>query len=121
MKQEQLIDYLGSARTGFLARKDELRSEGRIDESTFEQIKANVCEICLSIWRKGDELYGGQQEAVARFFRQQLDHLTKQWTQAQTTAAAHQDEQNSHIEAIKLTQIEAIRRRFETNGSEQHD
>lgn len=112
----QLPSYLDKTIKNSLTRKEQLRREGRTDESNFEQIKANVCAICRSIWQEGGHLYGGDQEGFARFFTQQLARMAAQWRRAHDTAAVHGDAEQVLIEDIKLAQIEDIRETFESNG-----
>ena len=84
-----------------LKQKTALHADGRIDEASFMQIRANVYGIFRSVYTamKGD----------LSTLQEKLTSIPAAWEGALANAEAHSDTQQAHIERIKLETAAAIR------------
>lgn len=77
-----------------------LRAEGREDEASFARIRANIHDICRTIYEVCGRTAPG--EGLRAAYLKQLDRLAVEWSAARTRALEHDDRCKAAIEDIKL-------------------
>ena len=84
-----------------MAQKAALQADGRFDEASFMQIRANVFGIFRSVYTA---LKGDTSQLLAR-----LTSIPAAWEAALQEAERHGDDARAHIERIKLETAASIR------------
>lgn len=85
-------------------RKAALLADGREDEAVFEQVRGNVYEIFLTVWKLGKG---------TQFFREKLTTIPMSWHAAAMKAKCHDDAAAVMLETIKLETVQEIRAALE--------
>lgn len=93
-------------------RSGELVAEERIDEATFEKIKANVYDIFRTVWSAALRTCKGDPDAAGRFFVQKTEEIPANWAAAYDRAKQYNDAAKMQIEQIKLDTIGEIKDSF---------
>ena len=113
---EQKVSKLNSYFEGQIAlcgqRNKELLADERMDEATFEKVKANVYDIFRTILSVAVKTCKGDPGAVQRFFVQKAEQIPSSWIAAYDKAKQHNDVVKMQIEQIKLDTIHEIRENF---------
>jgi hypothetical protein len=113
---EQKVSKLNSYFEGQIAlcgqRNKELLADERMDEATFEKVKANVYDIFRTILSVAVKTCKGDPGAVQRFFVQKAEQIPSNWIAAYDKAKQHNDVVKMQIEQIKLDTIHEIRENF---------
>lgn len=97
----QFINWCDERTRECLTQKAALHADGREDEASFMQIRANVYGIFRSVCTA---LKGDTTQLLAR-----LTSIPASWETALSEAERHGDEARAHIERIKLETAAAIR------------
>lgn len=105
----EMISFLQETISACQKAKQQLRLEGQKDESNFEQIRINVCEIWRAVDAAGSRQFEQTPEQYQHFLKERLDQLQHTWTNALNLARDHGDPEQSLIEQIKLSQLGEIR------------
>lgn len=113
---EQKVSRLNSYFDGQIAlcgqRSKELLADERMDEATFEKVKANVYDIFRTILSVAVKTCKADPGAVQRFFIQKAEQISSSWVAAYDKAKQHSDVVKMQIEQIKLDTIHEIRENF---------
>ncbi len=107
-KQQQMTQWLDGKISSHGARCEELQRDDRRDEANFEKIAGNVYDIFRTVLSAAEKPCGGQEAAVADFFRKRLEQIPGSWQAAYQQAEAHGDTKKMHIERIKLDAVAEI-------------
>ena len=93
-------------------RNKELLADARVDEASFEKVKANVYDIFRTILSVAVKTGKGDPGAVQRFFIQKAEQIPSNWAVSYEKAKEHHDAVKIQIEQIKLDTIQEIRENF---------
>ncbi len=93
-------------------RNKELLADERIDEATFEKVKANMYDIFRTILSVAVETCKGDPEAIRCFFMLRAEQIPSNWAAAYDKAKQHNDAVKMQIEQIKLDTIGEIKNQF---------
>ena len=108
----KLNDYFNDQIAVCDRRNKELLADERMDEATFETVKANVYDIFRTILSVAVKTCKGDPGAVQRFFVQKAEQIPSNWTVSYEKAKENNDAIKMQIEQIKLDTIHEIRENF---------
>ncbi len=111
-KVSRLNSYFDEKITICGQRNKELLADERIDEATFEKVKANVYDIFRTILSVAGKTCKGDPEAIRRFYMQKTEQIPSNWVAAYDKAKQHNDAVKMQIEQIKLDTIGEIKDSF---------
>lgn len=113
---EQKVSKLNDYFEGQIAlcgqRNKELLADERMDEATFEMVKANVYDIFRAILSVAVKTCKGDPDAVQRFFVQKAEQIPSSWSAAYDKAKQHNDAVKMCLEQVKLDAIGEIKENF---------
>lgn len=93
-----------------LHQADALRAEGRGDEATFERIRANIYDICRTVYAVCART--AEASAFQSAYLQKLDRLPQSWEASLALAREHGDDAKAFIEQLKLNTLASVRARY---------
>lgn len=93
-------------------RNKELLADDRMDEATFEKIKANVYDIFRTILSVAAKTAKNDPEKLKQSFTLKAEQIPSNWRIAHEKAKQHEDVVKMKIEQIKLDTIDEIKDTF---------
>ena len=108
----KINNYFDGQNSLCVQRRMDLRAEGRMDESVFENVKENVYNIFRSVLSASVKTSKNDPVAAKDFFLQKLEEIPSNWRMAYETARQNDDAGKMQIEQIKLAAVREIREAF---------
>ena len=93
-------------------RNQDLLADDRMDEATFEKIRANVYDIFRTILSVAAKAAKNDPEEVKQAFALKAEQIPSNWNIAYEKAKQHDDAVKMKIEQIKLDTIHEIKETF---------
>lgn len=93
-------------------RSQAMAADSRQDEADFEKITSNIYEIFRTMLSVAVSTHRDSADDVCRFFLEKLEHIPSNWSVALEKAKSHDDVEKAHIESLKLSTVEDIRKNF---------
>lgn len=103
--------YILEQKESFQQERLRLEERGCADEAAFAQIRANICDAFLAVWRTVGI-------ASPDTYRQKLREIPSHWEKRRQTAASFGDEKTVMIEGIKLDTARMLSEEFERRMQE---
>ena len=100
----EIIRFCDEQMADCIRRSKQLRSDSRMDEARFEQIRSNV----YGIFRSVIQTLGNHPEQLAK----KLEEIPQVWEASLQQAEAHDDAEKAHIERIKLETARSIKKQW---------
>ena len=108
-QQQKFESYLDEQIAACKQRSKLLAEDDRMDEGTFEKIRANVYEIFKTILSVAERVCGNDDSAKKEFFLQKAEQIPANWAASYEKAKQNEDARKMHIESIKLDAIQEIK------------
>lgn len=112
MKQKAFAAWLDGQIALCKERRQALLTDERRDEATFEKVRANVYDICRTLFAVAQRTCEGDAEAASRFFLLKTGQIPQSWAAAYERAKRHGDAEKMAIEKLKLETVEEVKAAF---------
>lgn len=108
----EFMDYLTASIEGCKEQEKKLAQEGREDEATLQKIRANIYDICKTMYRVWSGL--NLEKTATDSYPARLDSLRKSWQGAYDKARVHEAAENILVEETKLEVLTEVQKKFQT-------
>lgn len=105
-------EYLETLSKTLTDEMESLKAADREDEAIHKKIERNVVEIFTTLFNVSKKQAGGSAERLESAYLKFLENIPKEWYAKLEQAKTHGDEENVHIETIKIQLKDTLKDKF---------
>jgi hypothetical protein len=110
---QQFLDKLKNDQLAKMKEFRKLFDDGKIDESRFAKIEANVIEIVSTVLKHRISTIENDNDLIESY-KKGLNNLLTPWEHQKQVAVDSNDFENEHIESLKIAKVHDIIREFDS-------
>lgn len=108
---ENFINYLNDSIETAQKKEQELISTERKDEANLQKIRANIYDICLTVFQVVSKTKQGKE--LWKEYESRLDNVSKNWVESYEKAKTYNDVEKILIEETKFQVVNEVKEKLQ--------